>query len=346
MELKIKNRDFKYLTSLILSGLFLILVITNPINVEASQNNSAIDFRGVTYELQYLDSTVNESFFSEEQIRTDLELLQNLNVNQIRTMGTKYGQDLIPQIAGEYGISCATGAWISWNATDSYLEIDRAVNVSDNSEFIVVGSNVYSRGELSSDQLSDYIEYAKENTNVSVTTEASWEFWLEHFSIGLLCDIIFVDINPLIELSDLSNIGGFLQSTLSSIQSLYLDKEIIFSVGFPSANHTLATEENQEVVYQNLLSKLTESDIKCYLFEAFDVPNRQYYTHAGNAGPNWGLFDVSRNPKPILSIVNENFGGNIDIDSKNVPGFLYIIPISMVTLVPFIIRKQHKSKKN
>ena len=106
--MKIKNHAITM--RLIISGLLLLGMINLQINPGASQEESEIDFRGITYELQYLDSSADETVINEQQIRADLALLQQLNVNHIRTMGTKYNQDLIPQIAGEYGMSVATGA--------------------------------------------------------------------------------------------------------------------------------------------------------------------------------------------------------------------------------------------
>lgn len=323
--------------------LFLALIMLNftviTPGVGASNEEPSVDFRGVTYELQYLDASANISFISEQQIRNDLSLLQQLNVNYIRTMGTKYGQDQIATIAEEYGMKTATGAWISWNTTDSYQEIDKAVNVSDKSDFLIIGTNVYSRGEVSIDQLSDYLDYAKDKTNTSITTSASWQFWYEHYDIGNKCDIIFVEIDTLVEITDVNdiNIGGFLQSTLSSLQAVYVGKEIIFSIGFPSANHSIATENNQKVFYQSLLEKLADSDIKCFIFEAFDVPNRQYYTADGNAGSNWGIFTYNREPKPVISLFNQYFGGSIEISSNGIPGFSIIAVISIGSLVTWAI---------
>ncbi len=329
---------------LIISGLLLLGMINLQINPGASQEESEIDFRGITYELQYLDSSADETVINEQQIRADLALLQQLNVNHIRTMGTKYNQDLIPQIAGEYGMSVATGAWISWNSTDSYLEIDRAINVANESELLIIGSGVYKRGEVSKDQIYDYIEYTKNKTDTSVTVSENWQFWVENIAIGLLCDVIMIEIDPLVELTKLSDIGGFVQSIITSVQAIYPTKEIRISTGLPSANHSLASEENQREFYQSLLAKLADFDVACYSFEAFDIKNRQYYTSEGNNGPHWGIFYEDRNPKPVVSDFNEYFGGNIDVSENKIPGFIQLVPLSLVMVVAYSVKFSRKTK--
>jgi len=340
-----KNRSISL--KLILSGLLLLNILILQLNSVASQDEPSVDFRGITYELQYLDSTANETLITEEKIRADLGLLQQLNINQIRTMGTKYSQDLIPQIAGEYGMSCATGAWISWNSTDSFLEIDRAVAVSNDSGLLIIGTGAYRRGEISTDQLSDYIEYANGETETPITTSESWQFWVENLAIGLLCDVIMIEIDPLVELTKVSDIGGFIQSIVTSVQAAYSTKEIIISVGMPSDNNLLASEEAQQEFYQSLLESLADSDDKVYCFEAFDVQNRQYHTIEGDNGPHWGIFDTDRNPKPTVSVFNEYFAGNIDMNPNAIPGFMQLLPLSfgMVLVVAYSIKFRWKPKK-
>src|ERR1700688_184035 len=95
-----------------------------------------------------------------EQIRADLKAIAPLT-RAIRLYSSTGGVELVPPIAGEFGLKVTVGAWIDKNADRNEREIDSEINLAKrNSNVIgvVVGNETIYRGEQKAEDLIELIK--------------------------------------------------------------------------------------------------------------------------------------------------------------------------------------------
>ncbi|MFX1335851.1 MAG: glycosyl hydrolase family 17 protein [Promethearchaeota archaeon] len=326
-------KNISYLTFFSLLGLIIIFSHLQPLQMNTSENNlkaksaleaqaSTFDFHGLCYGAYRYFGPPGE-WINPQNVREDLGILKELNVTNIRTYGMNYGQNVIPGIAHENGIDCATGIWIVPNNSlnNHYLnsyEISQGLAVADISSALIVGNEVLLREDMTLSQLIKYIEIVNNQTSVPVTTAEPWHIWDQYPQLVNACDVLFVHVYSYWEGKPSPTYGSFAAEytieRIEELQTKYPDKEIFLAeAGWPSGpkdwDPDRYSEQVQKEFYNDLLPMLAESKIKSYLFEAFDEAWK--INQEGPVGEHWGIFREERTPKPAAEVLVKFFGGSV-----------------------------------
>ena len=170
---------------------------------------SETDLRGLVRKI--LDAKIHGLSFSpyvegqgpgtqigEAQIRERLAIIQPY-VRWIRTFSCSEGNELIPAIARENGLKTMVGVWLDGNKEQNEVELANAIDIANagHADILGVGNEVLLRGDLTEDELIDYIERAREGApGVPVGyVDAYFEFEV-HPRITAACDVILANCYP------------------------------------------------------------------------------------------------------------------------------------------------------
>ena len=235
------------------------------------------------------------------RIRSDLKILAP-TTRAIRTYSSTGGVELVPAIAGEFGLRTTIGAWIDKDQNRNEREVRSVVDLArrnSNVNGIVVGNETIFRGEQKVDNLIKYIQRVKRETKVPVTTGEIWHVWMEHPELASSVDFIAAHILPYWE--GFSEKVAVEQAILiyDKLRQAYPGKRVVIAeFGWPSAGYNLknanpGTFEQAEVL-RTFVRKAEAFGIDYNIVEAIDQPWKIF---EGGVGPYWGMFDASRKPK-------------------------------------------------
>ena len=338
------------------------LVQTNHVSVTIQQTQQPkIEFRGLDYGPFRGVGPDNLEVVSKENIQEDMQMLQTLGVNQIRTYGIGLGLNQIPAIAHQYGITTATGTWIN-PGNDNYKEIDSALEAESVSSMVVVGNEVLTGNVgFTEDDLIGFVQYAQNqrtNSSFPIATAEEWlhfeknnsqTFQLEPTKIGNAVDIIIMHAHPSWHHIPLAEAANWTISKYLEVASLYSNKTVILGeTGWPSESkpaNALFTTANQAKFYSDLLPLIQKYNVSSYLFDAFDEnwKSGELYDGQYSIGQYWGIIEEKRYGKPAAAVVAEYFGGTISTDAPpavdptiNSPGDK-ILAVGDTALITWII---------
>jgi exo-beta-1,3-glucanase (GH17 family)/cellulose synthase/poly-beta-1,6-N-acetylglucosamine synthase-like glycosyltransferase len=235
------------------------------------------------------------------RIRSDLKTLAP-STRAIRTYSSTGGVELVPAIAGEFGLRTTIGAWIDKDQNRNEREVRSVIDLArrnSNVNGIVVGNETIFRGEQKVDNLIKYIQRVKRETKVPVTTGEIWHVWMEHPELASSVDFIAAHILPYWE--GFSEKVAVEQAILiyDKLREAYPGKRVVIAeFGWPSAGYNLKNANPgtfaQAEVLRTFVRKAEAFGIDYNIVEAIDQPWKIF---EGGVGPYWGVFDASRQPK-------------------------------------------------
>ena len=234
---------------------------------------------------------------SEEQVRRRLEKMKPYT-KWIRSFSCTEGNELIPKIAQELGIKTLVGAWLGDDPEINKKEIAGLIELVNNGyvDVAAVGNEVMYRGDLSEDELLQFISEVKEGIKVDVPVgyvDAYYEF-SERPAITEACDIILANCYPFWE-------GCSQEYSLLYMKDMYNrakragngKKVIITETGWPSEGTNLGgaipSEENAIKYFINTQEWSKEEDIDIFYFSSFDESWK--VGDEGDVGAYWGIWD-------------------------------------------------------
>lgn len=235
---------------------------------------------------------------SEAQIRRRMEIIQPYT-KWIRSFSCTEGNEEIPRIAREYGIKSMVGAWLGDDPEINKQEVLNLIELAKEGyvDIAAVGNEVMLRGDLTEDELLDFIHQVKEGvagTDIPVAyVDAYYEF-AERPRITDACDVILANCYPFWE-------GCDLDYSLLYIKDMYLralragqgKKVIISETGWPSQGTSLEgaypSMENYLKYFMNMQKWSAEEDIEMFYFSSFDESWK--VGAEGDVGAYWGLWD-------------------------------------------------------
>jgi exo-beta-1,3-glucanase (GH17 family) len=235
-------------------------------------------------------------FISESQIRRKLELIKPYT-KWIRTFSCTEGNEQIPILAKEYGLKTLVGAWLGDDPIINEDEINGLINLTNQGcvDIAAVGNEVMYRGDLSEDELIDYINRVKSaipNTPVGYV-DAYYEF-TDRPKITEVCDVILANCYPFWE-------GCSLEYSLVYMKQMYFQamsaasgkKVIITETGWPSQGANLEgafpSYENALKYFINAQNWSNDENIEMFYFSSFDESWK--VGSEGDVGAFWGLWN-------------------------------------------------------
>jgi exo-beta-1,3-glucanase (GH17 family) len=239
---------------------------------------------------------------SEAQIRERLAFIQD-HTRWIRTFSCSEGNEQIPAIAKENGLGTMVGVWLDDNKEQNEIELANAIEIAKAgyADMLGVGNEVLLRGDLSEDELIDYINRAKLGApGVPVGyVDAYFEFEA-HPRMTDACDVVLANCYPFWE-------GCPAEYALLYMKEMYRraahagngKKVIVSETGWPNVG---TAERGAVPSFENAIKYFVdthlwaeEEGVEIFYFSSFDETWK--VDAEGDVGAYWGIWDKDGNPK-------------------------------------------------
>ena len=234
---------------------------------------------------------------SAEQIRRRLEIIAP-HTKSIRTFSCTEGNELIPEIAHQKGIKTIVGAWISNDRDRNEKEINALIKLSNEGlvDIAAVGNEVLHRGEISEEELINYINRVKNAipSHVEVGYVDAYYQFIDRPKLIESCDLVLCNFYPFWEGAAIDYSFSYLTNMLEITKLASKNKKIIITeTGWPSYGETIESAIPSRinamkyfVISQEWASK---NNLELYHFSSFDESWK--VIQEGKLGSSWGLWD-------------------------------------------------------
>lgn len=238
----------------------------------------------------------------EAQIRDRLAVIQPY-VRWIRTFSCSEGNELIPAIARENGLKTMVGVWLDGNKEQNEIELANAIEIANagHADILGVGNEVLLRGDLTEDELIDYIERARKGApGVPVGyVDAYFEFEV-HPRITAACDVILANCYPFWEGCPAEHALLYMKEMYRRAQRAANGKPVIISeTGWPNigtpTDGAVPSFENAIKYFIDTCQWAEQDGVEIFYFSSFDEAWK--VDAEGDVGAYWGLWDKDGNPK-------------------------------------------------
>lgn len=250
----------------------------------------------------YEDGQEPGSILTKEQIRRRMSILAP-HIKWIRSFSCIEGNELIAEVAREFGIKTLVGAWLSEDKELNEKEIEGLIRMAKDGlvDIAAVGNEVLYRNDLSKEELMGYINRVKEAIpGVPVGyVDAYYEFSV-HPDVTAACDVILANCYPYWE-------GTSIDYSLMHAQQMYYQAlhaasgkpVIITETGWPSQGTGLdgaqPSYENALRYFLNIQQWAAQAEVEVFYFSSFDESWK--VGDEGDVGAYWGLWDKDEHLK-------------------------------------------------
>lgn len=234
---------------------------------------------------------------SEEQIHRRMQIIKPYT-KWIRSFSCTDGNEAIPRIAREYGLKTMVGAWLGDDPEINKREVENLIMLANEGyvDIAAVGNEVMYRGDLTEDELLDFIAQVKEAVpdNIPVGyVDAYYEF-IDCPRITDACDVILANCYPYWEGCDQDYSLLYMKDMYNRVLRAANGKKVIISeTGWPSQGTNLhgayPSQENAIKYFINTQKWSREEAIEIFYFSSFDESWK--VGAEGDVGAYWGLWD-------------------------------------------------------
>jgi len=250
----------------------------------------------------YLDGQAPGSQVSAAQIRTRIQIMAPY-ARWVRSFSCTDGNELIPQIAHEFGLKTLVGAWLGTDAEINEREIEGVIAVAraGHADIVAVGNEVLLREDLSEDELLLFIERVKKALpGVKVGYVDAYYLFEKHPRVTTACDVLLTNCYPFWEGCPREQALDYMQTMVRRVQAVSGGKPVIISeTGWPdrgSAFHGSVPSQTGAMRYfVDTINWAQEANVPMFYFAAFDEAWK--VGAEGDVGAYWGLWDKAGQPK-------------------------------------------------
>lgn len=241
---------------------------------------------------------------SAGQIRERLAIVAP-HTRWVRSFSCTEGHEMTPQIATEFGLNTMVGIWLDDDLENNEKELAGAfeLDLAGDSTIIAVGNEVLYRGDLTEQQLLDYIARVKQQfPQVPVGCVDTYYNFAHHPGLTAACDVILANCYPFWE-------GCPAQHSLVYMKDMYRravaaangKKVIVTETGWPNigtaTGEAVPSFQNAIKYFIDTYQWAAEEDIDIFYFSSFDETWK--VDAEGDVGAYWGLWDQSGKPKYV-----------------------------------------------
>jgi exo-beta-1,3-glucanase (GH17 family) len=256
-------------------------------------------------------SPIAQVYPSPTQIEEDMASLVGV-AHGIRTYTSREGLEQVPLLARKYGLSMTQGAWLTVpynpdgtptvNDAELTALIRSANSYPDVVQRVIVGNEVLLRGELTPNQLINYIRRVKAAVKQPVTYADVWAFFEKYPEVGREVDFLTIHILPYWEDEPVSlkQAAEHVVLVYRRMQKLFPDKPILIGeVGWPTQGRSrgpaVPSVENSAYFLRTVARLSKENGFDYNWVEAFDQCWKS--AQEETIGANWGILDAQRRVK-------------------------------------------------
>ena len=250
----------------------------------------------------YLPDQAPGDIIQADQVQQRLERIRPW-VRWIRSFSCTDGNELIPALAAGQGLKTMVGVWLGDDHELNERELANGIAVAQagHASILAVGNEVLLRGDLTEDELLDYLARAKAAVpDVPVGyVDAYFEF-VDHPRITAACDVLLANCYPFWEGCPAQYALLYMKDMYQRVARVAGGKRVIVSeTGWPTIGKATGGAEPS---YENALKYFIdtcrwahEDEIEMFYFSAFDEPWK--VAAEGDVGAYWGLLDKDGKPK-------------------------------------------------
>ena len=238
----------------------------------------------------------------EAQIRERMDVILPY-VRWVRSFSCTEGNELIPAIAAENGLKTMVGVWLDDDKEHNEKELVNAIEVAKagHANILAVGNEVLLRGDLTEDELIDYINRAKQAVpGIEVGyVDAYFEF-NDHPRVTEACDVILANCYPFWEGCPADHALLYMKEMYRRAQHAANGKKVIISetgwpnVGTPEGG-AVPSFDNAIKYFINTYQWAEEEGVEIFYFSSFDETWK--VDAEGDVGAYWGIWDKDGNCK-------------------------------------------------
>lgn len=244
----------------------------------------------------YEDGQSPGDIISKEQVKRRMQIIRPYT-QWVRSFSCIEGNEHVPVVAKELGMKTLVGAWLGSDMELNAKEVEGLIKLAKEGyvDTAAVGNEVMYRGDLTEEQLLEYIHTVKEALpDVTVGyVDAYYEF-SHRPNITNACDVILSNCYPYWE-------GCPIEYSLNHMQQMYGQasdagqgkKVIITETGWPSQGeglkgaHPSAANAMKYFIDTQVWSQ--KNNIEVFYFSSFDEAWK--IGDEGDVGAYWGLWD-------------------------------------------------------
>ncbi|MDR3514405.1 MAG: glycosyltransferase [Azospirillaceae bacterium] len=227
----------------------------------------------------------------------------------IRTYTLSNGQDIIPELASEEGLSINLGIWAGKDALRTRTELDEAVRLAHSVrgiQRIIVGNEALLRGELTDSELAGLIREVRRRVprHIQVGTSDTWHAMLKAPETIAASDFIGIHTLPFWEDHPADDAVAYALDKVREVQAQFPNKPVwVGEIGWPSAGSNrhaaYPSPQDQARIVRAFADYARHHNLHYNVIEAFDQPWK--VALEGGVGAAWGVMDADRKPKFQLS---------------------------------------------
>jgi exo-beta-1,3-glucanase (GH17 family) len=244
----------------------------------------------------YSDNQGPGTEIGAQQIHDRLSIIQP-HVEWIRSFSCTEGNQQIAQIAHQQGLKTMVGVWLDDDRINNEKEINNAIAVATAgyADIVAVGNEVLLRGDLTEQELIDYIERVKTAVpNVEIGYVDAYFQFVDHPAVTEVCDVILANCYPFWEGSSQEYSLLYMKDMYRRVSKVAKGKKVIISeTGWPSVGTSegdaIPSVKNALRYFLNTYKWAEEEGIDVFYFSSFD---EDWKVHdEGDVGAYWGLWD-------------------------------------------------------
>lgn len=242
------------------------------------------------------------NIISKPQIQKRISILAK-HSSWVRSFSCTEGNELVPEVAKEQGMSTLVGAWLGDDMEKNELEIAGLIELGRKGlvDIAAVGNEVLYRKELTVEQLLEYIDRVKEALpGIPVGyVDAYYEF-TAHPEVTEACDVVLCNCYPFWE-------GTSYQDSLQHMRQMFYQAKaagngkrvIITETGWPSHGESLGgakpSRDYAIKYFINAMLWAKDEGVEVFYFSSFDESWKK--SAEGEVGAFWGIWDSSNTLK-------------------------------------------------
>ena len=255
----------------------------------------------------YEDGQKPGDIITEEQVNRRIQIIKPYT-KWVRSFSCVEGNEHIPRVASKNGLKTLVGAWLGNDKEMNDAEIEGLIALAKEGcvDIAAVGNEVMYRGDLTEDELLDYINQVKEALpGIPVGyVDAYYEF-SHRPRITEACDIILSNCYPYWEGCDINHSLAHMQAMFGQAAHAGNGKKVIITeTGWPSEGGSLrgafSSRENAMKYFINSQVWSAKDNIEMFYFSSFDESWK--VGAEGDVGAYWGLWDKNEKLKYIEDI--------------------------------------------
>lgn len=250
----------------------------------------------------YEDGQSPGDIITEQQVKRRMEIIQPYT-KWVRSFSCIEGNEHVPKVAKQLGIKTLVGAWLGNDPELNKKEIESLIELGQKGmvDLAVVGNEVMYRGDLSEEELLDFIAKVKlALPNIPVGyVDAYYEF-TDRPKITEACDVILANCYPFWEGCHIDySLVYMKQMYFQALQAAKGKRVIITETGWPSQGGNFKASEASEInalrYFINAQKWSDEDNIEMFYFSSFDESWK--VGAEGDVGAYWGLWDKDQKLK-------------------------------------------------